>query len=145
MTVHLLKMAVGSESVSHLVRVQRARLERARGEDGTGDLRHLTRNMPRRANLVLDGGSMYWVIKGYVRVRQRILGLERVAGREGRRRCPIILDPELQRTQLVPHRPIQGWRYLEPDGAPVDFDELAPAGSAMPVEMAAELRALGLL
>jgi len=144
-TIHILKIAVGIDSVAHLARVQQLRLERAQGVDGTGDLRHLTRNMPRRADLVLDGGSIYWVIRGYVRARQAILGLERVTGREGRRRCAIILDPALQRTVLVPHRAIQGWRYLDADGAPVDFNEKAPASTTMPVEMAAELRALGLL
>lgn len=147
MTVHLLKMAVGIESVDHLRAVQRRRLAEARKAGGTGDLRHFTRNMPKRDAEVLDGGSIFWAIKGYVRVRQRIAGLERVTREDGRKRCAFILDPELVPTVLQPQKPIQGWRYLEPEAAPADLADSAAsdADSAMPPEMAAELRALGLI
>lgn len=145
MTVHLLKMAVGIDSVAHLVRIQKLRLERAATPGGSGDLRHFTRHAPRRAGEVTDDGSMFWIIKGYVRVRQRILGIERVAGREGRKRCALILDPDLVKTELAAHKPIQGWRYLDPVAAPRDLDILAPEMTAIPPDMAAELRALGLL
>jgi hypothetical protein len=105
----------------------------------------MTRNMPKRADEVLDGGSIYWVIKGYVRVRQRIKGFDWGVGRSGRKRCAIILDPKLVKTELMPQRPMQGWRYLDPDSAPRD---LAPGGKDMPElppGMAEELRELGLL
>ena len=145
MTVHLMKMAVGIESVDQLKRVQKARLAAAREPGGTGDLRHMTRNMPKRAEEVLDGGSIYWVIKGYVRVRQRIKGFDWGIGRSGRKRCAIILDPKLVKTELMPQRPMQGWRYLDPASAPRD---LAPGTRDMPElppGMAEELRELGLL
>lgn len=145
MTVHLLKMAVGIDSVAHLAEVQKQRLERAAAPGGTGDLRHFTRNAPRRAVEVTGGGSMFWIIKGYVRVRQRILGIERVAGREGRKRCALILDPDIVKTELAAHKPIQGWRYLDPVAAPRDMDISAPKATSIPADMAAELRALGLL
>jgi hypothetical protein len=147
MTVHLLKMAVGIESVDHLRAVQRQRLARARREGGTGDLRHLTRNMPKRDAEALDGGSMYWVIKGYIRVRQRLLGFDRVTGEDGRKRCALILDPDLVLTELQPQKPIQGWRYLEPEAAPADSaaGDVPDLEAAMPPDMAAELRALGLI
>lgn len=145
MTVHLIKMAVGVDSVDHLVRLQRQRLNNARSADGTGDLRHMTRHAPRRAGEVTGGGSIYWIIRGYVRARQRVLGIERVIGREGRRRCALILDPALVKTELQPRKPIQGWRYLDPVAAPADRDLSAPEESAIPPDMAAELRALGLL
>ena len=121
MTLHLVKMAVGIEDVAQLAAVQRRRLEeasRARS-GGVATVPHRTRHMPRRAAEVLDGGSLYWVIKGAVRARQRILRLERRMGRDGRRRCEIGLDPELVETVHRPCRPFQGWRYLEPaDAAP---------------------------
>lgn len=145
MTVHLLKMAVGIDSVAHLAEVQKQRLERAAAPGGTGDLRHFTRHAPRRAGDVTGGGSMFWIIKGYVRVRQRILGIERVAGREGRKRCALILDPDLVKTELSAHKPIQGWRYLDPMAAPPDREISALEATSIPPEMAAELRALGLL
>jgi hypothetical protein len=144
-TVHLLKMAVGIDSVAHLAEVQKLRLERAIAPGGTGDLRHFTRHAPRRAGEVAGGGSMFWIIRGYVRVRQRIVGIERVAGREGRKRCALILDPDLVKTELAAHKPIQGWRYLDPGAAPRDMDISAPEVTSIPPDMAAELRALGLL
>ena len=149
MTVHLMKMAVGIESVDHLKRVQKARLAAAREKGGTGDLRHMTRNMPKRADEVVDGGSIYWVIKGYVRVRQRIKGFDWGVGRSGRKRCAIILDPKLVKTELMPQRPMQGWRYLDPDAAPRDLAPGSKDGSKdmpeLPPGMAEELRELGLL
>ena len=145
MTVHLAKMAVGIESVDHLIDVQSERLRQAQQEGGAGVLRHLTRNTPRRAEEVLDAGSIYWIIKGYIRARQRITGFGDAMGRNGRPRCALILDPELIRTELVPHRPIQGWRYMEKPAAPRDLSRKSAAKTSMPDEMEAELRALGLL
>ena len=145
MTVHLLKMAVGIDSVAHLAGIQKQRQERATAPGGTGDLRHFTRHAPRRAGEVTDGGSIFWIIKGYVRVRQRVLGIERVARREGRKRCALILDSDLVKTELSVHKPIQGWRYLDPAAAPPDTDVSAPEETSIPPDMAAELRALGLL
>lgn len=145
MTVHLVKIAVGIESIEHLKDVQADRLRRAREADPDGRLQHLTRNTPRRADEVLDGGSIYWIVKGYIRARQRIVGFGEGLGRSGRPRCAILLDPELVRTELVPHKPIQGWRYMEDEAAPDDLTEGERTETSLPDEMAAELRALGLL
>ena len=144
MTVHLLKMAVGIESVDHLIAVQADRLQQAE-HGGVGVLRHLTRNTPRRAEEVLESGSIYWIIKGYIRAHQRITGFGEAMGQNGRPRCALLLDPQLVRTELVPHRPMQGWRYMDPSAAPRDLSRQAAAKTSMPDEMEAELRALGLL
>ena len=144
MTVHLVKMAVGIESVDHLLDVQALRLKQAE-HGGVGVLRHLTRNTPRRADDVLDSGSIYWIIKGYIRARQHITGFGEAMGQNGRPRCALLLDPNLVRTELVPHRPMQGWRYMEADAAPKDLTRRAAAKTSMPDDMEAELRALGLL
>ncbi len=143
MTLNLLKLAVGIEGVDHLRTVQAQRLWRK------GRLVHVTRFRPRRADEILDGGSMYWVVRHRIRVRQRILAFERheIEG-GGKPKCAIVLDPELIATDPVHRRPHQGWRYLEGADAPRD---LGPVGGleareeACPPEMAAELRALGLL
>jgi len=145
MTIHLVKMAVGIDSVDHLIDVQADRLRQAREAGGAAVLRHMTRNTPRRAEEVLDGGSIYWIIKGYIRARQPITGFGEGVGRNGRPRCAMILDPKLVRTELVPHRPIQGWRYMEAPAAPRDLTRRSAARTSMPDEMEAELRALGLL
>ena len=144
-SVHILKMAVGIESIDHLTRRQKQRLDQARSSGGVGALRHFTRNMPKRAGEIAVDGSIYWIIKGHIRVRQRILEFERVAGREGRRRCAFVLDPELVQTVSRPHKPIQGWRYLEPGAAPADLAAMRTDVADFPAPMAAELRALGLI
>ena len=140
MPLHLLKMCVGCDSVEDLREWQENR--RLRGEG----LFHRTRNMPKRAEEVLAGGSLYWIIKGEVRVRQRIIGLDAGVDGEGTRFCLIRLDPALVETIRQPRRPMQGWRYLDPADAPGDRD---PAHKdeieQMPEHMQKELRALGLL
>lgn len=139
MTVHLLKLAVGAESVEHVAQWQARRLAQ------TGRLFHRTRHVPRRAEDVLDGGSIYWVIQGLVQARQRIIGIERAEDPDSLPCCHLILDPALVRTRPQPRRPHQGWRYLEPEDAPEDLDLSDGAEDSPPPDMAAELRALGLL
>jgi len=145
-TVHLVKIAVGIESLEHLREVQTERRKAARVGGGNGRLRHMTRNRPRRSDEVLDGGCIHWIIKGYIRARQRIVGLDEIVDGKGRKRCALILSPKLERTELVPHRPIQGWRYMEDDAAPrLATGRNAKQVEALPGPMADELRSLGLL
>jgi hypothetical protein len=145
MTVHLKKMAVGVDSVAHLAEIQAARLEAARRRGEVPALRHITRHRPRRAEELLDGGSLYWVIKGFVQVRQAFVGIERVIDAKGRPSCALVLDPDLVRLAFRAHKPFQGWRYLAERDAPSDARPLSHGGDGMPTEMAAELRSLGLL
>ena len=137
--LHLLKMAVGVGDIDELRRIRKQRVKE-RGGNWV-----YTRNHPRRADEVLAGGSIYWVIRGQIRVRQRITGFRSERDDNGRAYCLIVVDPELVPTLLRPWRPFQGWRYLTPADAPLD----APSGpggiAAMPERMLAELRALGLL
>ena len=136
MSVHLLKLAVGIDDIDHLRQIRKARA----AERG-GNWVH-TRNHPRRAREVLAGGSIYWVIRGQIRVRQRVTGLRRERDDSGRRYCLIEVDAELVPTLPLACRPFQGWRYLLPEDAPPDRSTLTePAPDAM----LAELRALGLI
>ena len=100
--------------------------------------------MPRRADELLDGGSIYWVIKGNIRMRQLVTELERVTVDDGTTRCRLILDSQLTETVAWPRRPFQGWRYLPVTDAPPDLAE-SGVDAEMPPEMVAELRSLGLL
>lgn len=136
--VHLIKLCVGVDEVRQLQDFQAARL--ARGEE----LRHVTRNRPRRDDEVLGGGSLYWVIKGAIRVRQRIIGLDPVQTEDGMK-CALVLDPELVLTEAWPRRPHQGWRYLEAKDAPPDMPQGEGAGDDLPAELRAELRDMGVL
>ena len=117
MPLHLVKLCVGVDSIEQLAAFQRRRLE------ATGRNAHVTRQFPRRAPEILDGGSLYWVINGLIRVRQRILDLEEFRGEDGIRRCRIELDPQLVPVQPRRMRPFQGWRYLKAENAPLDAED----------------------
>lgn len=145
MALHLIKLAVGIDTVDHLKDRQESRLREANHGAAAGRLRILTRNMPRRAEEVLDGGSLYWVIRGQICVRQTITAIEAVSDSESGRRCAIFLDPTLVRTVSRRSRPFQGWRYFEPEKAPRDIAGAYEATNEPPPEMAAELRELGLI
>jgi len=145
MPLHLLKMAVGAHGFEDLARRQAGRLADLRAAGEAAVLRHLTRNMPRRAHEVLDGGSIYWAMAGAIRARQRIAGLEPTVGRSGRPRCAIILDPTVVPTEPAPQRAFQGWRYLRDEDAPADRAGSAGGLDALPRAMLAELRRLGLV
>ncbi len=135
MPLHLVKLAVGIDDIEHLRRVRAAR----KAERGGGWV--FTRNRPRRAAELLDGGSIYWVIRGQIRVRQLLAGFRGERDAEGRRYCLIEVDEELVPTLPRACRPFQGWRYLTADAAPADRFAAAPP----PERMLAELRELGVI
>ncbi len=143
MTVHLVKLCVGAESVSDLA----AWVEKRSGDNervGRGRVHeHVTRMHPRREAALLDGGSIYWVIKGVILVRQRLLGFERRDGADGIRRCAISIDPALIPTKPQSRRAFQGWRYLRSEDAPPDVKKGSRKNP--PPELAIELAELGLL
>ena len=139
MTLHMIKLSVGSESVESLAGWQQERLR------NHGRLWHGTRMTPRRQDELLDGGSICWVIKGYVQARQRLVGFDFQEDAEDNRTTMLLLDPELVKVEPRRHRPFQGWRYLEPERAPRDLGQGEAAGRDLPPEMLAELRDLGLL
>ena len=140
MTTHIVKLAVGIRDVAHLDSVQR---ERAAARGDPSARRAYTRHKPVRPD-VLDGGSIYWVIQGTVRCRQRILGFEQEADAEGRKYCLFVLDPELVPVVPTQRGPFQGWRYLAPEAAPADLERGAD-GELPSDEMMKELRSLGLI
>lgn len=151
MALNLIKLCVGIETVEQLATFQKRR----RGELAAAGLppfnRHLTRNFPRRAEEIMapeagPSGSLFWVIKREVRVRQPFHAIEEAVDHEGRRCCALVLEPDLIRVDPRPQRPFQGWRYLEAADAPADLaasahDEI----DEMPDEMVRELRSLGLI
>src|SRR5690554_6603159 len=133
--LHLIKLSVGTEDVEDLALWQTT--ARAQGPDGLP--RHITRMWPRREAEILDGGSIYWVIKGVLQCRQRVLRLDEVIGQDGIRRCAIVLDPELIRTAQALKRPFQGWRYLPAKDAPPDLPAGRQHEHALPSSLSAAL------
>lgn len=139
MTVHLVKLCVGADDIGDLVSWQN-HLQKTYGK-----VFHTTRMVPKREADLLEGGSIYWVIKRQIRVRQRIIDIEPFTDGQGIRRCHLHLDPELVHTRLQARRPFQGWRYLPPEDAPVDAPTNIEMDEDMPEELKAELTELGLL
>jgi hypothetical protein len=144
--MHLIKLCVGVESLEELAAWQTMRLEKLGLAGAPRELIHRTRHTPRQANAVLKSGSLYWVIKGSVKARQKILELRVLTDVEGRTLCGIVLDHTLMATRPQPRRAFQGWRYLHPDDAPLDLGLAQGADdSDIPATMRAELAELSLL
>jgi hypothetical protein len=137
--IHLIKLAVGIRDVAHLKDAQH---ERAATRGDLSVRRAYTRNKPVRPDVA--EGSLYWVVQGVIRCRQRLRGFESETDAEGRRYCLFVLDPEL--VPVVPTRraAFQGWRYLEPKDAPADIIA-NEQGELPPEDMMAELKNLGLI
>ena len=140
-TINLIKLSVGTESVEDLQAWHR----NVRAQGGDGLPRHVTRMWPKREKEILNDGSIYWVIKGVIQCRQRILRLDEVIGHDGIRRCAIVLEPELIRTVQATKRPFQGWRYLKPEDSPADLPEGRENEEALPPELAGALADIGVL
>ena len=138
MPLHLIKLCVGCDSVEDLTDWWREQLAAGRA------CRVHTRQTPRRAEELIGGGSLYWVIKGFVLCRQRIVGVETV-GEGVAARCHVALDPEIVLTQPTPRRAFQGWRYLEAKDAPMDLGKRRKGEQDLPPELLLELRQLGIL
>jgi hypothetical protein len=138
MPLHLIKLAAGARGLED-VRVWQA--TRARVDP---PLRHRTRNFPRRAAELLDGGSIYWVITRVVTVRQRLLDVLEATREDGTACTDLVLDPELVPVQGRAMRAFQGWRYLEHGDAPADLG-IFDAGDTLPEAMRRELAAFCLL
>ncbi|MEM6824866.1 MAG: DUF1489 domain-containing protein [Pseudomonadota bacterium] len=137
--IHLLKLCVGAESLGDLADWQGS--GRANGPDGLP--RHITRMWPKREAEVVSGGSLYWVIKGVILARQRILRLDPVDRGDGITRCALVLDPAIIRTEAIPKRPFQGWRYLNAQDAPRDLAGSRLRGDALPAKLEAALAEIG--
>ena len=145
MALNIIKLCVGATSIEDLAQWQKERLrdQKARGE--TPRIFHGTLQTPKR-QAELEGGSLYWVIKGVVQVRQKLAGFEDGTKEDGSPCCLILLDRKLVPVRPVPRRAFQGWRYLSEDDAPPDLvqgrgDDL----SALPAEMRRALIELGLI
>ncbi len=139
--IHLIKLSVGTESVEGLAAWHQTK--RAQTADYLP--RHVTRMWPKRGDEILNDGSIYWVIKGLIQCRQRVLRLDEVIGSDGIRRCAIVLEPELHRTQSVTKRPFQGWRYLQPSDAPPDLRKGRENEDTLPTELNRALAEIGVL
>jgi len=145
MALHLIKLCVGCESIADLeewIEENRAHHRRL-GRDY--EQTHTTRMVPKRVEELLDGGSLYWVIKSQVAARQKLLDVRPFTDADGIGRCRLVLEPTVIPVEPRPYRPFQGWRYLSSKDAPRDIDGKAGDLANMPEDMRRELAELGLL
>lgn len=140
-TVNLIKLSVGTENIEDLAAWQATK----RAQTSGGLPRHVTRMWPKREAELLNGGSIYWVIKGVIQCRQRIDRLDEYIGADGIRRCAVVLQPQIIRTQGSLRRPFQGWRYLTVEDAPPDLPKGRAEEESLPVELNRALAEIGVL
>lgn len=144
MALNLLKLCVGADSVESLQAWIDFRQEQKKLAGEPAEQTHTTRMVPTRRDELLDGGSLYWVIKGRIQVRQHLLDIRPFTDKAGIKRCDLVLEPRLILTQYQPKRPFQGWRYLKASDAPADIRSAAEA-AAMPEAMRRDLSELCLI
>ncbi len=142
MTLHLIKLCVGCDSIDDLTGWIAMRMAEKRKTGQPLEHYHVTRMVPKRIAELVDGGSLYWVIKGNVQARQRLLDIRPFVDGDGVGRCRLVLEPKVVATEWRPKRPFQGWRYLPATDAPADLD--GGRRGDLPPEFFAELAALGL-
>jgi len=144
MALHLIKLCVGADSIEDLREWVAHRCLEAIAAGGEAQSYHVTRMVPKRQADLLEGGSLYWVIKGQLSARQAILDIVEFTDVDGIGRCKLILGPEVIETMPQPKRPFQGWRYLDAKDAPADLFGPGQAED-MPADLKRELAELGLL
>ena len=145
MPLHLIKLAVGCDSVDDLKGWVAARLKEKKRRGQKPEHIHTTRMVPKRADELADGGSLYWVIKGQVMCRERIIAIQPFVDRDGIGRCRVVMDGKIKLVMPRPCRAFQGWRYLPDADIPEDLSKAAPGVATMPEPLRRELRELGLL
>ena len=145
MALHLLKLCVGCDSIRDLedwIEENRAHHRRL-GRDY--EQTHTTRMVPKRMDALVGDGSLYWVIRGQIACRQRLIAIRPFTDGQGIGRCRLVLEPKVVPVEPRPYRPFQGWRYLEPHNAPRDLGRVSGDLAAMPEDMRRTLAELGLL
>jgi len=145
MPLHLVKLCVGADSLDDLRQWMAARMREAKRRGAPPRHAHVTRMAPKRAREILDGGSLYWVVKGLISARQAIVAIEPFIDQDGIGRCRLWLDGEVVAVAPRPMRAFQGWRYYAAKDAPPDLDRADPGFAAMPEAMRRELAGLGLI
>ena len=143
--VNLVKLCVGARTISDLATWQEQKRKLEDIDNGIGKIAHVTRMRPKREKDLISGGSIYWVFKGFIMARQRILTLEEYLGKDGIKRCALILGNEIFKTEPKPKRAFQGWRYLSQSDAPKDIGKFNITEDQLPHNLQVELIKLGVL
>ena len=144
MPLHLIKLCVGADSVADLEAWIKQKLKAKKSGQKPEHI-HTTRMVPKRSEELIDGGSLFWVIRGQIACRERIVDIRPFTDKDGIGRCRVVLDGKVTLVEPRPRSAFQGWRYLEVKEAPRDLARAAPGAARMPETMRRELQELGLL
>jgi hypothetical protein len=145
MTLHLIKLCVGVDTINELEEWIERRLREKRRKKQPAEHIHTTRMMPTRKDELLDDGSLYWVIRGEIACRERLLDIRSFVDKEGVKRCRLVMDGKVVPVLPKPRGPFQGWRYLLAKEAPADLSKSGKGVAQLPEKLRRELRELGLL
>src|ERR1700720_3069662 len=145
MALNLIKLCVGADSVRDLEDWIKEKLREKRKRGEKPEHIHRTRMVPKRADELKDGGSLYWVIRGEIMCRQRIRDVRPFRDKDGVGRCGVVLDPKVVLVAPRPFRAFQGWRYLAAKDAPRDLAKAVPGAAAMPEKLRRGVSQLGLM
>ena len=145
MPLHLIKLCVGCNSIADLEDWIEQKFKEKKRRGQKLEHIHTTRMVPKRADELTAGGSLYWVIRGQISCREKILAIRPFTDKDGIGRCRVVLDGKVVLVEPRPRSAFQGWRYLEAKDAPRDLSRAAPGAAKMPEQMRRELRELGLL
>jgi len=145
MPLHLIKLCVGCDSVADLEDWVKQKLKEKKKRRLKPEHIHTTRMSPKRADELVTGGSLYWVVRGQIACREKIIDVRPTTGKDGIKRCQLVLDGKIVLVEPRPRSAFQGWRYLEAKDAPRDLARAAPGAARMPEQMRRELQELGLL
>lgn len=143
MALNMIKLCVGCHTPEELQEWIEFTLEDKRGRGEPAEQFHTTRMIPKRVDELTDGGSLYWVMKGGIQCRQRLVEVRPFRDAEGISRCRLVLEPKVIRTEWMPRRAFQGWRYLASEDVPADAS--ASGTEQLPDSLRRELAELGLL
>ena len=114
MPLHLIKLSVGTDSIEDLedwIKLKYAE-QKKRGVKKPQRF-HTTRMVPKRADEILGGGSIYWVIRGEILCRERILEIVPFVDKAGVGRCRLVLDPKCVPVRPRPYRALVAREYLD--------------------------------
>ena len=145
-TVNIVKLAVGVKSVEELALIQRRFLSHG-GAHAKNGFYHSTKLMPKKHESIVKSGSLYWVIKGVICARQKIVAIEKDEDPDGIKRCKIFLDGTIIKTTPMRKKPFQGWRYLKKNRTPADIIDPVTGTfeDDIPLEVQQQLLEVGLL
>src|SRR4030088_2188369 len=145
MPLHLIKLAVGCDSVKELKSWVADRMKTAKQKGLPPHHIHITRMTPKRIDEILAGGSLYWVIRGEIAAREKTIAVEPLCHREAIVRCRLVMQTKVIAVLPRPMRAFQGWRYFKPGDAPQDLKSAGAGVADLPEPLRRELRDLGLL